>query len=98
MYLLTQDYRTQLEISNIEKLTNQKLFVIQRILTFDSHLSSLPYSFYPTVVYPIVPYSSIPYSSGIEWGHYQWISKLLTQIALCENVYDNRTEIVKTKF
>ena len=23
------------------------------------------------------------------WGHYQWILKLLTQIALCEHVYDN---------
>ena len=23
------------------------------------------------------------------WGHYQWILKLLTHIALCEHVYDN---------
>ena len=34
----------------------------------------------------------------IVWGHYQWKSKLLTQIALCEHVYDNETQIVKPKF
>ena len=32
------------------------------------------------------------------WGHYQWMSKLLTQIALCKHVYDNRTQIVKPKY
>ena len=38
MYPLTQGYRTQLEISNIKKLINQKLFfVIQKILSFDSY-------------------------------------------------------------
>ena len=36
--------------------------------------------------------------SGIVSVHYQWISKLLTQIALVKNVYDNRTQIVKPKF
>ena len=33
----------------------------------------------------------------IVWGYYQWISKLLTQIALYELVYDNGTQIVKLK-
>ena len=36
--------------------------------------------------------------SGIVWGHYQWTSKLLTQIALCKHVYDNGTQTVKPKF
>ena len=31
------------------------------------------------------------------WGHYQWISKLLTQIDLCQHVYNNGTQIVKPK-
>ena len=36
MYPLTQGRRTQLEISNIEKLTTQNpFFVIQKIVTFD---------------------------------------------------------------
>ena len=36
MYPLTQGRRTQLEISNIEKLTTQNpFFAIQNILTFD---------------------------------------------------------------
>ena len=46
MYPLTQGYRTQLELSNIEKLTNQKLFfVIQKILTFDSYLYTSRYRY-----------------------------------------------------
>ena len=32
------------------------------------------------------------------WGHYQWVSKLLTQIVLCESVYGNETQIVIPKF
>ena len=35
IYPLTQGHRTQLEIGNIEKLTNLELFIIQKILTFD---------------------------------------------------------------
>ena len=37
MYPLTQDHRTQLEISNIENSQTKKIFVIEKILTFDSH-------------------------------------------------------------
>ena len=32
------------------------------------------------------------------WGHYQWISKLLTRIAVCEHVCDNGTQIIKPNF
>ena len=32
------------------------------------------------------------------WGHYQWISKLLAQMALCKDVYGNGPQIVKLKF
>ena len=80
---LTQSHRTQLEMSNIEKLTNQKLFCSYTTLKISKR--SLPSSFYS--IY-----------SGVVRGHYQWISKLLMQIALCEHVYDNRAQIFKTKF
>ena len=48
-------------------------------------VSSLPYFFY--YIY-----------SGIVWEHYQWISKLLTQIALCEHVYDNGKQLLNRNF
>ena len=53
------------------------------ILTME--VSSLPYCFY---------YSY----SGIMWGYYQWISKLLTQIALCKHVHGIGKQIAKAKF
>ena len=37
MHPVKQGDRTKLEIPNMEKLTNQKLFVIQKKLTFDSY-------------------------------------------------------------
>ena len=38
MYPITQGHRTQLEISNIKKTRKAKaFFVIEKILTFDSH-------------------------------------------------------------
>ena len=98
MYPLAQGHRTQLEISNIEKLTNQKLSLLfkryQHLIHIDIHqfIDSL------TVEVSNVPYCFYYNYSGIVWGHYQWISKLLTQIALCKNVHDNGKQIVNPKF
>ena len=85
-------------ISIIEKLTNQKLSLLfkryQHLIHIDIHhvkdsltveVSSLPSCFYYNY-------------SGIVWAHYQWMSKLLTQIALCEDVHDNGKQIAKPKF
>ena len=48
-------------------------------------VNSLPYSFLLNLFW----YSVCVGGGG---GHYQWILKLLTQIVLCEHVFDNGAE------
>ena len=98
LYPLTQGHRTQLEILIIEKLTNQKLFLLFKRYYHLIHINMHHFKDIQTVYVNSLPYCFYYIYSGIAWGHYQWISKLLIQIALCEHVYDNGTQIVKPKF
>ena len=98
--LVSTDARPQNSAGDINhrKTHKSKAFLLFKRYYHLIHINMHHFKDIQTVYVNSLPYCFYYIYSGIAWGHYQWISKLLIQIALCEHVYDNGTQIVKPKF
>ena len=89
---------SQLEISNRKTHKSNAFFVILKRYQDLIHIDIHHFKYILTVEVSSLPYCFYYNYSGITWGYYQWVSKLLTQIALCKHVHDIGKQIVKPKF